>query len=88
MWLRGAFRNFENYQYQVENGLLDRGVYEGYHNTLVDMFNIPFVREWWPAQRNGCGPVFREAVDRIADRARDTDSVWKTIADAGPVEEV
>ncbi len=82
VFMRGVFRNFENYHYQVENDLLDRGVYEGYHNTLVDFLKIPFFREWWPAQRSGYGPVFREAVDRIAEDSRDAESVWKTIADA------
>lgn len=75
-----VFRNFENYQYYVEKGLLDRGVYEGYFNTMKDTLRSSFVQGWWAVQRESYGPAFRTLVDRLLDGAPGSGSVWESVA--------
>ncbi len=67
---RGIFRTWENVFYQAEHGLLDRDVYEGYRNTLADTLRVPFVRDWWPTQREGYGPAFGSFVDRLVGESK------------------
>lgn len=61
--MRMMFRTFENQFYQNQQGFLTE-LWPGYRHTLADFLQLPFVREWWPTQKDAFGPAFRNFVDR------------------------
>lgn len=86
-WYRGVFRNFENQYYQRRQGYLEE-VWEGLEHTLSLTCRLPYVRAWWPGNRDSFGASFRDLVDRlIADLPADagaTDAMFfsdRTAAD-------
>ena len=62
-FLRGSFRTYENQFYQNQQGFLTE-LWPGYEGNIRDQLRVPFVRHWWPSQRETFGPAFRDFVDR------------------------
>ncbi len=63
-WYRGVFRNFENQYYQRRQGYLDE-VWAGFEHTLSLTCRLPYVRAWWPGNRESYGASFRDFVDGL-----------------------
>jgi len=61
--MRALFRTIENQFYQNEQGFLVQ-LWPGYHHNLSNLLRVPFVRDWWPGEKNAFGPAFRDFVDR------------------------
>ena len=79
-WLRGSFRQYENYAYQADQGLLDPRVYQGYFSVMAESLRVAFIREWWEGAKGGYGPEFREQVDRIVAESEASSSAFTAIA--------
>lgn len=68
LFFRGQFRTFENQYYQSRQGLLD-DIWPGHRFAMVQRTELPFLREWWPDNREAFGPHFREFIDEAMARS-------------------
>lgn len=47
MLLTGIFRNYENYWFQHECGVMDDHLWIGVKNAMLGYYNQPAVKRWW-----------------------------------------
>jgi len=77
--MRLMLRTMENQFYQNRQGFLTE-LWPGYRHMLVDFLQVPFIREWWPTQKDAFGPAYRDFVDRELAAAEGGSSELVTMA--------
>ena len=49
--LQYMFRTFENFFYQLESGMMEDYIAEGTRNSMAQMFQTPYVNDWFQQRR-------------------------------------
>jgi hypothetical protein len=77
LFLRGSFRNYENYYYQHRLGNFEEELWVGYEQAILDLVSRGFGEAWWSVHQVAFGRSFAEFVNvRLASRLV-TGSPWE-----------
>ena len=63
VWTNHAFRVWESFYYQWQEGVFDDRLWAGFKTQLCDVFAYPGTREIWSARYHQLSEEFRELVD-------------------------
>ena len=63
VWTNHAFRVWESFYYQWQEGVLDDRLWAGFKVQLCDFFGYPGTREIWSSRYHQLSEEFRELVD-------------------------
>ena len=63
VWTNHAFRVWESFYYQWQEGVFDDRLWAGFKVQLCDFFGYPGTREIWSARNHLFSEEFRELVD-------------------------
>ena len=64
--LRAAFRGFENYAYQYQNGFFDQDQWEGMKRGIEVVMSSAFSRDHWREISPEFSPAFRNVMNDLA----------------------
>lgn len=65
--LTGLFRNYENFWFQYQSGVMDEDMWQGICNAMLGYYRMPYVRQWWAERSSIFSPKFAEFLDRLAE---------------------
>lgn len=56
--LTGMFRNYENFWYQYQSGVMEEHVWQGVRNAMIGYYQLPSVKRWWAQRSSIFSPKF------------------------------
>jgi hypothetical protein len=56
--LTRLFRNFENFYYQHESGVMEDHLWNGMRNSMLGFYQTPSVRAWWEIRKQSYSVKF------------------------------
>ena len=77
LFLRGSFRNYENYYYQHRHGNFEEEIWAGYEQAILDLVSRGFGEAWWSVHQVAFGQTFVEFVNARRATRKVTDSPWE-----------
>ena len=64
VWMRGLFRNYENYYYQYTRGHLEVDIWNGYLEVILTGLSNEFGSAWWGTHQRAFGKQFVEFINK------------------------
>ena len=77
LFLRGSFRNYENYYYQHRHGNFEEEIWGGYEQSILDLVSREFGQDWWSIHQVAFGRTFAEFVNSHIENHVGPGSPWE-----------
>ena len=81
LFLRAAFRNYENYYYQYRLGYLEPDIWAGFKQTILDHVTRGYGKLWWGAHQVAFGAAFVQYVNAEKSGYSGTKSPWESASE-------
>ena len=71
--LTGLFRNYENFWFQYESGVMEEHVWRGVRSAMLGYYRLPNVQNWWNQRSSIFSPKFVEFLATLDEMERAND---------------